>query len=127
MLRKKFSCVAKTERENESKLLSFEFNSFLEGRGRRRKKFVVVYQARSDTRKIDRSLERRKKKKDAVYANGSGPDPPTSSDTSVTTSPAFIDVFLPVRAARISSFPRALLPYLRHPNSRTRFLFKGTK
>lgn len=57
----------------------------------------------SDTRKID------KKKKNALYANGSGPDPPSSSDTSVT-SPAFIDVFLPVRAARISSFPRALPP-----------------
>lgn len=49
--------------------------------------------------------------------------------TLVFTSPAFIDVFLPVRTARISSFPRALLPYLQ---TRTRFflsffLSKGTK
>lgn len=119
--------MAKTERENGSKLLSFEFNSFLEDRGEETKEVCCRRRLPSGTRKIDRSLERRKKKKDAVYANGSGPDPPTSSDTSVTTSPAFIDVFLPVRAARISSFPRALLPYLRHPNSRTRFLSKGTK
>lgn len=92
-------------RKNRSKLLSFEFYSFMAfefySGGRGRKKFVVV---------VCRAIrEKSIKKKNALYANGSGPDPPSSSDTSVT-SPAFIDVFLPVRAARISSFPRALPP-----------------
>lgn len=62
-MRKKFSCVAKTERENGSKLLSFEFNSFLEDRGEETKEVCCRRRLPSGTRKIDRSLERRKKKK----------------------------------------------------------------
>lgn len=107
--------------------MSFEFYSV--GRGGKRDERSLLFTKREAIQgKSIEAYKKKKKKKDAFYANGSGPDPPSSSDTSVT-SPAFIDVFLPVRAARISSFPRALLPYLHYPNSNPfRFLsFEGDK
>lgn len=105
--------------------MSFEFYS-VGGGGRRDERSLLLSFTKRYKENLSKSVK--KKKKDAFYANGSGPDPPSSSDTSVT-SPAFIDVFLPVRAARISSFPRALLPYLHYPNSNPfRFLsFEGDK